>query len=51
MHFGTFPARFHAVLAPEFAEELLTHGRIYMYRFRPDYEIKARPITIIPTGL
>jgi urocanate hydratase len=43
-----FPARFHAVLAPEFAEELLTHGRIYMHRFRPDYEIKARPIDHYP---
>lgn len=38
----------HALLAKEFAEELDTYGRIYMYRFRPDYEIKARPINDFP---
>src|SRR5690606_37275492 len=43
-----FPSRHHAVLAKEFAEELDTYGRIYMYRFRPDYEIKARPIDDYP---
>jgi len=43
-----FPERFHEVLAPEFAEELLKYGRIYMYRFRPDYEIKARAIDDYP---
>jgi urocanate hydratase len=43
-----FPSRHHAVLAKEFAEELDTYGRIYMYRFRPDYEIKARPIGDYP---
>ena len=32
-----FPAEQHAELAPEFAEELRTYGRIYMYRYRPDY--------------
>lgn len=37
-----FPQKLHATLAKEFAEELKTYGRIYMYRFRPDYEIKAR---------
>ena len=37
-----FPAHLHATLAPEFAEELKTYGRIYMYRYRPDAEIKAR---------
>ncbi|TNE99855.1 MAG: urocanate hydratase, partial [Bacteroidetes bacterium] len=37
-----FPTEFHAELAPEFAQELETYGRIYMYRFRPDYEMKAR---------
>lgn len=37
-----FPTKFHAALAPEFAEELQKYGRIYMYRFRPDYTIKAR---------
>ena len=43
-----FPARHHAVLAPEFAEELAKYGRIYMYRFRPDYQIFARPIEDYP---
>jgi urocanate hydratase len=43
-----FPSEFHAELAPEFAGELLKYGRIYMYRFRPDYEIKARPIDHYP---
>ena len=37
-----FPTIFHSILAPEFAEELQKYGRIYMYRFRPDYTIKAR---------
>ena len=43
-----FPARHHAVLAPEFAEELRLYGRIYMYRFRPAYEMYARPISEYP---
>ena len=43
-----FPQKFHAVLAPEFAEELKTYGRIYMYRFRPTYEMYARPIDEYP---
>ncbi|HCC70651.1 MAG TPA: urocanate hydratase, partial [Bacteroidales bacterium] len=43
-----FPEKFHGVLAPEFADELLRYGRIYMYRFRPDYTIKARPIGDFP---
>ena len=43
-----FPAHLHAQLAPEFAEELKTYGRIYMYRYRPDYEIYARPIDDYP---
>ena len=43
-----FPAKHHAVLAPEFAEELEKYGRIYMYRFRPSYEIYARPIEEYP---
>ncbi len=38
----------HAVLAPEFLDELNRYGRIYMYRFRPDYEMKARPIHHYP---
>ena len=43
-----FPPRHHAVLAPEFAHELETYGRIYMYRFRPTYEMYARPIGEYP---
>ncbi|RMF30647.1 MAG: urocanate hydratase [Bacteroidetes bacterium] len=43
-----FHPRHHAVLAPEFAEELERYGRIYMYRFRPDYPMHARPITAYP---
>ena len=43
-----FPKKFHATLAPEFAEELRTYGRIYMYRFRPQYDMYARPIEDYP---
>ena len=43
-----FPKSLHAQLAPEFAEELKTYGRIYMYRYRPSYEIYARPIDEYP---
>ena len=43
-----FEPRHHAVLAKEFADELHRYGRIYMYRFRPDYEMKARPIGMYP---
>ncbi len=43
-----FPAEQHAELAPEFAEELRTYGRIYMYRYRPDYAMYARPIDEYP---
>jgi urocanate hydratase len=43
-----FPAEFHKELAKEFADELKKYGRIYMYRFRPDYEIKARPVSDYP---
>ncbi|MES2679371.1 MAG: urocanate hydratase [Bacteroidota bacterium] len=43
-----FDKKDHAVLAKEFAEELKTYGRIYMYRFRPDYKIYARPINDYP---
>ena len=43
-----FEPKLHAVLAKEFAEELKTYGRIYMYRFRPDYKIFARPINDYP---
>ncbi|WP_299797686.1 urocanate hydratase [uncultured Maribacter sp.] len=44
-----FPADWHAVLAPEFAEELQTYGRIYMYRFQPSYDMHARAISAYPT--
>lgn len=43
-----FPESFHAELALEFLKELEDYGRIYMYRFRPDYKIYARPIEEYP---
>lgn len=43
-----FPKHLHAQLAPEFVEELNKYGRIYMYRYRPTYEMKARPISDYP---
>lgn len=43
-----FPKKWHAELAPEFAQELKDYGRIYMYRFRPNYEMYARPIEEYP---
>ncbi len=43
-----FPKKWHQVLAPEFADELNKYGRIYMYRFRPDYEMFARSIDQYP---
>ena len=43
-----FPEKHHAVLAKEFAIELKEYGRIYMYRFRPDYEMYARHIDEYP---
>ncbi|MBQ6072916.1 MAG: urocanate hydratase [Bacteroidales bacterium] len=43
-----FPQKHHTVLAPEFAHELETYGRIYMYRLRPTYEMYARPIDEYP---
>ena len=39
-----FDPKFHSELAKEFKEELDTYGRIYMYRFRPDYKMYARDI-------
>ena len=45
-----FPINFHSVLASEFLHELETYGRIYMYRFRPEYEMKARPVTDYPAN-
>ena len=38
----------HATLLPEFKTELAEYGRIYMYRFRPDYTMYARPISDYP---
>ncbi|MEP3373058.1 MAG: urocanate hydratase [Maribacter dokdonensis] len=43
-----FPANWHAILAPDFAEELQKYGRIYMYRFQPDYDMHARAISAYP---
>jgi len=43
-----FDKQHHSVLSKEFAQELKTYGRIYMYRFRPDYKIYARPLNDYP---
>ena len=43
-----FPEDWHAELAKEFAKELKEYGRIYMYRFKPDYQMYARPIQQYP---
>ena len=43
-----FEPKHHPILLPEFSEELEAYGRIYMYRFRPDYKIVARPIEDYP---
>ena len=43
-----FPEKHHSVLAPEFAHELEVYGRIYMHRYRPTYEMYARPIDAYP---
>lgn len=43
-----FEPRHHAVLAPEFAQELQQYGRIYMHRFRPTYAMYARPLEEYP---
>lgn len=43
-----FPQEMHATLAPEFKQELETYGRIYMYRYRPDYDMYARSIDDYP---
>lgn len=43
-----FDKKHHPVLAKEFAQELKEYGRIYMYRFRPEYKIYARPINDYP---
>ena len=43
-----FPKKWHKELSIEFAQELKDFGRIYMYRFKPDYEMYARPISEYP---
>ena len=43
-----FPKDWHAELSQEFAFELTTYGRIYMHRFKPDYQMYARPIHEYP---
>jgi urocanate hydratase len=43
-----FPKAWHPLLIQEFAEELNTYGRIYMYRFMPDYPMYARPLSDYP---
>ncbi len=43
-----FPENLHSKLGPEFYDELISYGRIYMYRYRPDYEIRARHIDEFP---
>jgi len=43
-----FPQEWHKELALEFLEELNTCGRIYMYRFKPEYDMYARPIDEYP---
>jgi len=43
-----FSKKWHRTLAPEFAAELAEYGRIYMYRFRPDYKMYARSIDQYP---
>lgn len=43
-----FHPKHHEILAPEFYDELIRFGRIYMYRFRPDYAMHARPIGEYP---
>ena len=45
-----FPSSLHGALAPEFARELATDGRIYMRRFRPTYPMHARPIGEYPAA-
>ena len=43
-----FPKKWHAELGLEFAEELQDYGRIYMYRFKPNYKLHARPLSDYP---
>ena len=43
-----FPSEWHEILGSEFSKELDDFGHIYMYRFRPDYEMFARTIEEYP---
>ena len=43
-----FPSEHHETLAKEFAEEMKAYGRIYMHRYRPTYDMYARPISEYP---
>ena len=43
-----FPKAWHGVLAAEFRKELMAYGRIYMYRFKPEYPMFARPVSAYP---
>ena len=43
-----FPKEWHGELAQEFAQELKDFGRIYMYRFKPNYELRARSVSDYP---
>ena len=43
-----FPKKHHSILGPEFIKELNDYGRIYMYRFQPDYEMHARSLDEYP---
>ena len=44
-----FPSEWHEALAPEFYQELKEYGRIYMHRFRPEYDMYARSIEEYPS--
>lgn len=44
-----FPKKWHDTLAEEFAQELQDFGRIYMYRFKPDYKMYARDLAEYPS--
>ena len=46
-----FPEEWHEVLAKEFRDELKDYGRIYMYRFKPDYRMYARSIDSYPAKI
>ena len=45
-----FDVKKHSKLANEFALELKTYGRIYMYRYRPTYKMCARPLDDYPAN-